>query len=265
MADPLYAAGGAGVATRRLDRLVHLLLPAPCQGCGAPLPARVAPLGLCAPCRGRLRPLGRSGCALCGAEVAPGEARCGACRGSAAAVDRLLAAWSYAPPLDGVIAGLKFRRLDYLGRHLAAGMAEVLGEALAGFDAVAAVPLHWRRRLARGYDQAERIADPLAELLGIPFVRALRRCRATAPQSALGRGARLANPRGAFTPRRGATSAGGAGIAGRRLLLVDDVATTGATLGAAAEALRSAGAAAVTAAVAGRTPLGGAGIGQAHS
>ena len=261
MADPLYAAGGDGVAPRRLDRLVHLLLPAPCQGCGAPLPARVAPLGLCAPCRGRLRPLGRGGCVLCGTEVAPGAERCGACRGSAAAtaaIDRLLAAWSYAPPLDEVIAGLKFRRLDYLGGHLAAGMAEILGDALAGFDAVVAVPLHWRRRLARGYDQAERIGRPLAGLLGIPFARALRRCRATAPQSALGRAGRLANPRGAFAPRRGMLA-----LAGRRLLLVDDVATTGATLAAAAAALRAGGARAVTAAVAGRTPLGGAG--QAHS
>jgi ComF family protein len=148
-----------------------------------------------------------------------------------------------------VIQGLKFRRLDYLGRHLAVALGEGLGNRLTGFDRVVPVPLHWRRRLTRGYNQAERIARPLAGRLALPCLPALSRRRATPPQSLLGRDERLANLRKAFRvphPER---------VRGLRLLLVDDVATTGATLDAAASALKRAGAATVIALVAARTPL----------
>jgi ComF family protein len=148
-----------------------------------------------------------------------------------------------------VVRGLKFGRLDYLGRHLAMALAERLSDRLSGFDLVVPVPLNWRRRLARGYNQAEQIARPLAARLGLPCVPALSRRRATPPQSLLGRDERLVNLRKAFRapkPER---------VRGLHVLLVDDVATTGATLDAAAEALKRAGAAAVTALVAGRTPL----------
>jgi ComF family protein len=164
----------------------------------------------------------------------------------------MLALWSYGPPLDAVVQALKFRRLDYLGRHLAAALAAELGpriEGLAAIDRVVPVPLHWRRRLTRGYNQAERIARPLAALLDLPFDPLLIRGRATPPQSLLSRTQRLANLRRAFRVRRSRE------IRGLHLLLVDDVATTGATLDAAAAALKRAGAAAVTALVAGRTPL----------
>lgn len=238
---------------RLLDRLVHALLPAPCLGCGRPLPAAGAPLGLCAACRAALVPLPHEACAICSrplpAHALPANYRCGACRRSPPAFDRLLALWSYRPPLDAVVRGLKFGRLDYLGRHLATVLAQELGDRLAGFDRVVPVPLHWRRRLARGYNQAERIARPLAGRLGLPCVPALSRRRATPPQSLLGREDRLANLRRAFRvphPER---------VRGLHLLLIDDVATTGATLDAAAAALKQAGATSVTALVAGRTPL----------
>ncbi|HSF42751.1 MAG TPA: ComF family protein [Thermoanaerobaculia bacterium] len=254
---PLYAPGPPGVAPptglRLFDRLVHALLPAPCLGCGRPLPARGAPLGLCPDCRSRLKrpPLGA--CAVCAlplpAHNPPSGFRCASCREHPPGFDRLLALWSYEPPLHEVIQGLKFGRLDYLGRHLAEAIAEILGDELAGFDAVVPVPLHWRRRLARGYNQAERIARPLASLLGLPQICALSRRRATPPQSRLGREERLGNLRRAFrVPRPGR-------VRGLSLLLVDDVATTGATLDAAAATLKNAGAATVTALTAGRTPL----------
>ena len=257
MADSLYAPDPSGVAPspgeRLLDRLLHALLPAPCLGCGRPLPAAGSSLGLCQTCRAALAPLPRQACAVCARPLAahalPADYRCGACRQSPPAFDRLLALWSYRPPLDAVVRGLKFGRLDYLGGHLAAALAQGLSDRLAGFDRVVPVPLHWRRRLARGYNQAERIARPLAGRLGIPCSPALARRRATPPQSLLGRDERLANLRKAFRvphPER---------ARGLRILLIDDVATTGATLDAAAAALKNAGAAAVTALVAGRTPL----------
>lgn len=232
------------------QRFLRLLLPASCLSCGRSLPGS-APLGLCAACHGRLAPLPRRACAVCGLPLAaadppPGYA-CGACREQPPQFDRLLAAWAYQEPLDAVVRGLKFRRLDYLGRHLAEGIAGALGEELAGFDAVIPVPLHWRRHLARGYNQAEGIARPLAARLGLPCLSALSRRRPTPRQTSLGRDERLGNLRRAFEirdPRR---------ARGLRLLLVDDVATTGATLDAAAAVLRRAGAASVTAVVAGRT------------
>jgi ComF family protein len=257
MPDRLYVPATPGVtpppAERLLDRLVHALLPAPCLSCGRPLPAAGAPLGLCDACRAALAPISRECCAVClrplDAHAVPADYRCGSCRQSPPSYDRLIALWSYRPPLDAVVRGLKFGRLDYLGRHLAAAMAAALGSRLAECDGIVPVPLHWRRRLARGYNQAERIARPLARQLGLPCVPALTRRRATPPQSLLGREERLANLRMAFrvpAPRR---------VRGLHILLVDDVATTGATLEAAAAALKKAGAVAVTALVAGRTPL----------
>jgi ComF family protein len=257
MADSLYAPPPSGVtpppAKGLLDRLMHALLPAPCLGCGEALPAAGTSLGLCAGCRAVLAPLPRQACAVCARPLAayalPADYRCGACRERPPAFDRLLALWSYRPPLDAVVQGLKFARLDYLGSHLAAALATAFAGQLGGFDRVVPVPLHWRRRFARGYNQAESIARPLAGRLGLPCSLALSRRRATPPQSLLGKADRLANLRKAFVVRRPER------VRGLRLLLVDDVATTGATLDASAAALKAAGAAAVTALVAGRTPL----------
>jgi ComF family protein len=262
MPHPIYEPDPASVTPppRLRDRLLHALLPSPCLGCGRPLPAG-SQLGLCAPCRAalaRMPPQGcgvrgvRGVCAICGDPLAawapPADYPCGACRRDPPAFDRLIALWSYRPPLDAVVQALKFRRLDYLGRHLATALATELAPRLGGCDRVVPVPLHWRRRLTRGYNQAERIARPLAALLGLPFASPLSRRRATPPQSLLGRAERLANLRRAFEVRRPGE------VRGLSILLVDDVATTGATLDAAAAALKKAGAAAVTALVAGRTP-----------
>jgi ComF family protein len=230
---------------------VGLLLPAPCLSCGTPLPAGRTPLGLCGACRGKLRRLRATACALCARPLripeAPPGWRCSTCREHPPAFDRLLGLWSYEPPLDTVILALKFRRLEYLAEHLAEALGRELGDDLRACDLAVPVPLHWRRRLARGYNQAERIARHLAGLARLPLVPALARRRATPAQSRLGRPARLANLRGAFRVRRPAA------VHGRHVLLVDDVATTGATLDAAAATLKLAGATAVTALVAART------------
>lgn len=266
MTPPFYAAGPSGVAPlpRWRDRLLHALLPALCLGCGVPLPAGRASagplLGLCGVCRGRLRPVPPGGCAVCRRPLAAGRStvlpagwRCQPCRDEPPAYERLLTLWSYEEPLAAVVRALKFRRLDYLGRHLGELLADRYTGELAepdapdGIDLIVPVPLHWRRRLHRGYNQAALIARPLARRLGLPLVPLLRRVRATPPQSLLGKPARTANLRRAFRvphPER---------LCGRHLLLVDDVATTGATLEAASAVLRDAGAASVTAMTAGRT------------
>lgn len=232
------------------DHLVHALLPAPCLGCGRPLPWSGTELGLCPDCRGKLRQPAAA-CAVCAlpmSGVLPAGWCCADCRERPPAFDRLLALWSYEAPLDVVIQALKFRRLDYLGRHLGEAIAARWEEEMAGADLVVAVPLHWRRWLSRGYNQAERIARALAGRRDLPLVPALARRRATPPQTSLGREERKANLRRALRIRNATR------LRGRRVVLVDDVATTGATLEAAATVLKENGAAAVLAVVAGRTP-----------
>lgn len=114
---------------------------------------------------------------------------------------------------------------------------------------VVPVPVHAERERQRGYDQAALIAEVAARSLGMPFIRALERARATVAQFELGREDRAANVQDAFRLRSGGISTSGAasGIAGGWILLIDDVVTTGATLSACALALEAAGARAVSA------------------
>jgi len=146
------------------------------------------------------------------------------------------AAYLYAPPLDRLVQELKFA-----GRL---GHARLLGELLAAHlqavgtpppEMVIPVPLHPRRLRTRGYNQARELARPVARRLDVPLcAHAARRLRDTAAQSDLDAAARRRNVRGAF--------AVDAGVAGRRVALVDDVVTTGNTVTELARALVAAGA-----------------------
>lgn len=144
--------------------------------------------------------------------------------------------------------GLKFRRLEYLGGHLGRRLASIFRSEVEGCDLVVPVPLHPGRFLVRGYNQATAIARPLARALELPVAGSLRRRLATPPQSRLDSAERRRNPRAAFGLWRPGR------CRGRRVLLVDDVVTTGATLAAAAACLVRAGAESVTALTAARTP-----------
>lgn len=241
--------------------LLAFALPDLCLGCAKPRETAMR-LGLCALCLRRLVPPPGPGCRTCGVPLgdrAVGpvdhDLQCGACRERPPDFERLLAAFLYRPPGDAVIRGLKFGRLEYLGAELARELAPLVVRILAGpqaaappIDRVIALPLHWTRRLVRGYNQAERIARPLAAVCGLRYDPALRRAHWTPAQTSLERSARQRSQ------RRGFRLAAGADVAGASVLLVDDVMTTGATLRAAAGALRRGGARRVIAAVAARTP-----------
>jgi ComF family protein len=142
-------------------------------------------------------------------------------------------------PLGKRLAGLLCRALpdDGAERGSDVGASSEVG---ASFDAVVPMPLHWRRRWRRGFNQSEILARLVAKSRGIPMIDVVKRVRATATQAGLTNSNRRKNVAGAFrVPRKSQ-------IAGKRILLIDDVMTTGSTATACASEMKRAGARSVT-------------------
>ena len=149
---------------------------------------------------------------------------------------RLASAWAFGGSLASAIRRLKFAGALHVARALAPLWAPVLAAAVSEHEAIVVpVPLHWRRRMTRGFDQAWLLAAHACALARLPRpISALRRIRHAPPQSTLTAAERATNLAGAFALRKG--------VAGRAVILVDDVSTTGATLAAAARPLLEGGA-----------------------
>ena len=174
-------------------------------------------------------------CVRCTALIATGEAIALGARGE---VPPVLALGPYDGPLRAAVLSLKFKGARRVGATIGRWLAERI---IWPFDRVVPVPLHAQRLRERGYNQAEMIARGIAATSRRPCVAdALVRVRATVPQSGLGVGERRANVDDAF-----AAGARVRDVAGRAVILVDDVVTTGATVAGCAAALRSSGARAV--------------------
>jgi competence protein ComFC len=188
----------------------------------------------CERCRARIRHLEEPLCRRCGAELESARNDC-ACRDRLRSLSRLRSAVAYEGPIELAVQRFKYRGWRRLAQPLAALLADRLVlEGLAAEWALA-VPLHPGRLRQRGFNQAELLAAELRARLGLvaPPGR-LHRTKATPPQVGHDRRWRLENVRGAFEWR-------GTDLGRRPVLLVDDVATTGATLDACAAALRAGG------------------------
>lgn len=160
------------------------------------------------------------------------EGRCALCRSGLRGFDAAYSFGAYEGVLRELIHLYKYGKVRTLARPLSGLLAQALPRDEA-FDAAVPVPLYWRRRLQRGFNQAELLARGLSRRTGIPVVKALGRVRPTPTQAGLSNSARRQNVVKAFRARS---------VPGQRILLIDDVMTTGATAASCALALKQAGA-----------------------
>ena len=225
-------------------------LPQQCEVC-----RRWASAGLCADCVGRYA-APRPRCGQCSLPTGLSLPRCGACLHDTPPFEHTVCAADYTFPWDHLITAFKFQGRAELAVPLAAQLTAAVCASMQQAprlapDAVLAVPLSPQRLRERGYNQAWELARRVAQALALPAeADLLQRPLDTAHQSALTRAERQRNLRTAFMadPQRRAC------LHGRRVALVDDVMTTGATVREAASVLRRAGAAAVEIWVLARTP-----------
>jgi ComF family protein len=235
---------------RPLQRILDLLLPPRCLACGDVVERQGM---LCAPCWAAITFVADPLCRRCGlpfafdpesdADSPGGEGfACGACLAEPPPFQRARAVMRYDDASRPLLLGFKHGDRTEAAPPFAAWMARSGAELLAEAEVIAPVPLHWRRLVARRYNQAALLSRSLAGLGGAPALPdLLLRRRATPSQGRLSRVERQRNVAGAFAvnPRRAAA------LQGRRLLLIDDVMTTGATVSACARAALKAGASAV--------------------
>lgn len=247
LAGPLSVHNHMVSLRRALDALAAIVFPAPCRVCGTTL-MNASRIPICEACLASFIEITEPMCQCCGRPfISPVAAQairplCGLCRAQAYAFEHARSYGIYNDALGGAITLLKYDQVTRLGDWFAARLAEVVARAGKDFraDVVVPVPLHPDRQRERGYNQAELIARPLARHLRLklgPYL--LVRTKPRPPQLLLSRRQRWESVRGAYEIRAGVR------VDKLRVLLVDDVLTTGATLDACSRALLKAGAAAV--------------------
>jgi ComF family protein len=221
--------------------MLDLLYPPRCEACG-----RLRREPICDECSATIERIRPPVCEVCGEPFDPraqAALKCAQCRrGGPRAFSLARSAAYYEGPLAAAIRRFKYHGQLVLARPLGALMVDTLRDGPASdlhpetVDVVCAVPLHESRRRERGFNQSEVLAEAVGEAIGKPLRPLLERTRPTLPQVDLPAASRVANVRGAFAPRLQEV------ISGRRVLLIDDLFTTGATLRECARVVRRAGA-----------------------
>jgi ComF family protein len=229
-----------------IEAAVDVLLPRHCLLCGCASGSE----NLCAGCAADLPRIDHS-CRHCSLPLnLPEDSFCGHCLASPPAWDCATAALLYDFPVDQLVCRFKFGRNLACGRVLSRELLRaVLDRPIQFPDCIVPVPLHRLRHANRTFNQSELLAHHLGKVLEIPVCRSvLRRRRRTGAQSGMNAAQRKRNIKGAFSCRIDTIP----GAAQRRVALVDDVLTTGATLAGCALALKKAGAGCVSVWVAAR-------------
>jgi ComF family protein len=220
--------------------VLNLVLPEDCRVCGQRL-SNLSRIPVCPACLSEPKPfLAEHFCVDCrtpflNAAPLDEDGRCALCRNGLSGFDAVYSYGEYEGSLRKLIHVFKYGGVTPL--------APEFGRLLSGavprdqhFDVIVPLPLHWRKRLERGFNQSELLAKSVSRRTGIPVARALRRRKRTESQAGLTRAQRRTNVLGAFEVSRRDD------IAGRHVLLIDDVLTTGATASACASVLKRAGA-----------------------
>ena len=214
-----------------LRPLLDLIFPPRCVSCGR--------LGahLCESCLAQARPIGPDICIRCGNPLTQ-RGLCHRCHHDPPDPIRAIrGVFFYQGPIAQGIRSLKYRGVQPLAPILAEPLVDYIRQHPSPIDGLVPVPLHPQRLAERGFNQSELLASHISQILDIPLrTDLLERIRHTPPQARLNRTQRLRNTAGAFAPRPGAK------LQGETLLIIDDVATTGATLRACAEPLKQLGA-----------------------
>lgn len=240
--DRLAHPGPPNLVRRAAGVVLDAVLPPQCLSCRAPVDTHGQ---VCGACWSEIDFIADPRCAACGRpfeyDLGP-RALCGPCIAEEPTYGRARSVMCYGDRSRGLVIGFKHGDRTERAKTFGGWMARVGEEILSGADTLVPVPLHRMRLLSRRFNQAAMLALVTGRRAGVPVQpRLLVRTRATPSQGGLNAAERRANVRGAFAVRSGQEGQ----VGGRRLVLVDDVMTTGATVSACARVLLKAGAAAV--------------------
>ena len=216
-----------------LQVIDDLIMPRRCVFCG--VRTGVAEASVCSSCRSDL-PWIEYSCRTCAEPLqaeSPNGVNCAACQKRPPPLVRCVAPLEYSFPIDIAIKALKFNRKLFYAPALSELLCSCSSSLPRDIEAILPVPLHWRRKATRGFNQAMELGKPLARHLGLPLVHGVYRQHATPFQSGLTASERSRNLRRAFASKRA--------ISHKHVLIVDDVITTGATTRQLAIVLQASG------------------------